>query len=109
MANTIRVPRAHLIMALCLPLAVLLGYFLAEPMEFGNLAIVMLVLGLLALPLLLKWHHLTLVLSWNACISFYFLPGHPPLWLLMAMASLGIAVFNRAVNPEKRFLQVPSL
>jgi hypothetical protein len=32
MANTIRVPRARLILGICMPLAVLLGYFLAEPL-----------------------------------------------------------------------------
>src|SRR2546425_636943 len=39
MANTINIPRTHLIMGLCLPLAVLLGYFLAEPMESGGIGL----------------------------------------------------------------------
>jgi hypothetical protein len=37
MANTINIPKTHLIMGLSLPLAVLLGYFVAEPMELDSL------------------------------------------------------------------------
>src|SRR6266853_1794925 len=55
MANTtINIPRPHLIMGLCLPLAVLIGYFLAEPMDSGSIAIVVLVLAVLSVPELTK-------------------------------------------------------
>ena len=37
MANAINIPKTHLIMGLSLPLAVLLGYFVAEPLELGSL------------------------------------------------------------------------
>src|SRR5438876_11024139 len=40
MASTFVVSRSQLIYALCLPLAVLIGYFLAEPLESGSMAIV---------------------------------------------------------------------
>ena len=53
MANAINIPKSHLILGLSLPLAVLLGYFVAEPMELGSLAVVVLVLVVLAIPLLL--------------------------------------------------------
>jgi len=110
MANTtIKIPRAHLIMALCLPLAVLLGYFLAEPMESGSMAVIVLVIFVLAVPLLMKWHHPILVLSWNACITPVMLPGQPQIWIPVAAASLLFALLNRAVNPESRFIYVPSL
>lgn len=110
MANTtIKIPRAHLIMALCLPLAVLLGYFLAEPLESGSVAVIVLVMFVLAVPLLMKWHHPILVLSWNACIYPVTLPGQPQIWILAAAASLLFAALNRSVNPENRFLYVPSI
>jgi len=110
MANTtIKIPRAHLIMALCLPLAVLLGYFLAEPMESGSMAIIVLVMFVLAVPLMMKWHHPILVLCWNACINPVVLPGQAQIWLPVAAASLLFALLNRAVNPEARFIYVPSI
>jgi hypothetical protein len=110
MANTaIKIPRAHLIMALCLPLAVLVGYFLAEPLDSGSMAVVVLVMFVLAVPLLMKWHHPLLVLSWNASVAFGFMPGQPFAWMLMAVASLFFAVLNRSVDPEARFTEIPSL
>ena len=88
MANTINIPRPHLIMALCLPLAVLLGYFLAEPMDSGSLAVVVFVLAVISVPLMMKWHYPLLLFSWNAAICPMFLPGQPQLWMLMAVVAL---------------------
>jgi hypothetical protein len=109
MANTINIPKAHLIMALCLPLAVLLGYFVADPMESGSLAVVVIVLFVLSVPLMMKWHHPLLVLSWNAGITVPILPGHPLLWMLMAAAGLIFALLNRSVSSQNQFVYVPSL
>jgi hypothetical protein len=96
-------------MALCLPVAVLLGYFLAEPMESGSMAVIVFVAFVLAVPLLMKWHHPILVLSWNACINPVMLPGQPQIWIPVAAASLIFALLNRAVDPDSRFIYVPSL
>ena len=109
MANTINIPKSHLIMGLSLPLAVLLGYFLAEPMELGSLAVVFAVLGVLCVPLLMRWYHPLLVLCWNSAISPVVLPGQVNLWLVMAFVGLFFAVLNRAVNPKARFLTIHSL
>src|ERR1051325_2097989 len=110
MANsTIRVPRAHLIMALCLPLAVLMGYFLAEPLEFSSVGLIFIVLGVLAIPLLMKWYHPLLIATWNACMIAPFIKGAPALWMLIAGVSLFIAVLNRAVDPDKHFQRVPAV
>src|SRR6185436_16242289 len=109
MANTINIPRTHLIIGLCVPFAVLLGYFLAQPMDLGSLAVIVLVLSLLSVPLFMKWHHPLLILCWNATANPVFLPGRPALWLLMALVSLFFAVIARSVNPHRRFIQVPSI
>src|SRR5436189_3586884 len=109
MANTtIKHPRAHLIIALCLLLAVLLGYFLAAPMESGSMAVIVLVMFVLAVPLLMRWYYAMFFLSANALIAPTFLPGSPPLWMVMAAASLLFAVLNRSVSPERRFISMPS-
>ncbi len=79
MANTINIPKTHLIMGLSLPLAVLLGYFVAEPMELGSMAVVVFVLVMLAIPLMMKWYYPLLVSGWNAAICPAFLPGRPAL------------------------------
>jgi len=108
-ANTINIPRSHLIMGLCLPLAVLLGYLLAEPLDSASLGVIVFVLVILGVPLLMKWHHPLLILSWNACVNLFFLPGSPGLWMVMAFASLLFGLLSRSVNPDNRFIYVPTL
>ena len=109
MANTINIPKAHVLLALSLPLAVVIGYFLAEPMELSSIAMVVLVLGVLCIPLMLRWYHPLLVASWNAAISPMFLPGRPSLWSLLAFTGLLFGLLSRAVNPKAQFLNVPAI
>jgi hypothetical protein len=108
MANaTINIPKTHLIMGLSLPLAVLLGYFLSEPLELGSMAVVLAVLAVLTVPLLMRWYHPLLVLAWNSAINPIILPGRAGLWMVMAAIGLCFAVLSRAVNAKAQFISVP--
>ena len=109
MANTFAVSRNHLILGLCLPLAVLLGYLLAEPLDSGSLAVIVLVVSVLFVPLMMRWHHILLLLTWNAAINLNFLPGKLALWMIMAFLSFFFGILGRSVSEDKRFLQVPGL
>lgn len=108
MASTFAVTRKHLIFGLCLPLAVLLGYLLADVQDFLSRIVILIALMLLATPLLMKWYHPLLVLSWNAALQPA-LPGNLSFWCVMAMIGLFFAVLNRSVNAQDEFLLVPSL
>jgi hypothetical protein len=92
-----------------LPLAVLIGYFLAEPMESGSIAVVILVMAVLSVPLLMKWYHPLLLLSWNATITPFFIPGRPVLWMIMGLIGLFFAVLNRSVSANRPFINVPAI
>ncbi len=110
MANTtFQIPKAHIAMAICLPLAVLLGYVLAEPLESGSVAVVVFVLAILCVPIMLKWHHPILILCWNAAFYPAFLPSRAALWLPLAGVSLIIAIINRAVSRDEKFINVPQI
>jgi O-antigen ligase len=109
MASTFAVTRNHLVFGLCLPLAVLMGYLLAEPLESTSLVVMVMVLSVLAVPIVMRWYHPLLVFSWNAVIQLNFLPGSPKLWVAMSFLALLFAVLNRSVNPESRFINVPSI
>ena len=109
MSNTFVVSRSHLIFGLCLPLAVLLGYLLAEPLDQGSLAIVTLVIAVLSVPILMKWYHPLLVFSWNLAINPIFLPGRPYLWMLVSFTGVFFASLNRSVSVKNKFLAVPSV
>lgn len=104
MANTAAISRLQLIYGLCLPLAVLLGFFLADPHQQSTVAVVGMVLAVLCSPLLIKWHHPLLVLSWNASVAPAFLPGSPSLWMLLAVPALVLALAARSTDANRRFV-----
>jgi hypothetical protein len=109
MAREAGIPRSALLMAAAVPLALLLGFLLAQPLSLRSLVVVSGILGVLLLPLLIRWHHPLLVVSWNAAIAPYLLPGQPSLWMLVTVVSLPLAVLTRALDPKRRLLDVPSI
>ena len=109
MASSVTIGKAQLVFILCLPLAVLLGYLLSDPLDPGNTLLVVLMVGALSIPVLMRGHHALLVFAWNAAITPAFLPGQPFLWLPLAFLGLGFAVVNRFVTPEGRFVSVPAI
>jgi hypothetical protein len=104
MANEFYIPKAHLITGICLPLALLIGYLLAEPTQLSSLAVVGLVVGILFLPLLFKGYYYLLLFSCFSVFGFMFLAGSPPLWLLAVVAGFLCAVVNRCVDPDRRLM-----
>lgn len=109
MSNASLLFRSLIIYGLCLPLAVILGYLLATPMDLTTLGVVLTVLTVLTFPLLLRWHHAFLIATWNSTAVLFFLPGHPQLWIGVAAASLMIGVLQYTLNRNLRFLSVPSV
>ena len=109
MTNSTTLFRALLIYGLCLPLAIFLGYMLASPLDFTTFLTLGLILLLLTIPILLNWHRPLLMACWNMSAVVPFLPGGPPMWLVMAGMSLLIAVLQRALNKNATLLNVPSL
>ena len=83
MASTFAVTRNHLIFGICLPVALLLGYLLADAQDPTSTVIVALGFGVLSFPLLIKWYHPALVPCWNMNAQPT-LPGQPELWAVMA-------------------------
>src|SRR5258708_4272097 len=88
--------RTLLIHAVILPLAVFLGYLLASdnPLNYGTMGGIGMVLFVLALPLLLRWHHALLIVAWNIGAVLFFLPGRPDVWWAAAWLSLTISVIQ---------------
>ena len=101
--------RSLLIYSICVPLALLLGYLMATPSDLSTFAVVGAVLFFLLIPLLLRWHHVWLIASWNMSVVLFFLPGRPMLWLLLAWISLLISVVQYALNRKHKFVYVPEL
>jgi hypothetical protein len=109
MANAVVISRSNIIYGLCLPLAVLLGYLLASPFESGSVVVVVLVISVLCVPILMRWHHPLLIFSCNAAICPLFLPGRPMLWMIMALVSAFFLVLNRSLGRDVRFFRAPQV
>lgn len=109
MANSFAISRSHLIYGFCLPLAVVIGYLLGSPLENGSVAVIVLVLSVLSVPLLMRWHHPLLIFTWNAVIVPSFVPGKPVLWMILAGLSLSFSVLNRSVGQPLNFFQARSV
>lgn len=80
--------RALVTYGLALPLAVYLGYLMAQPWGRGDFAFIFIVISLPLIPILLKYHHFFLVLSWNMSMVLFFVQGAPYLWMAMTAISL---------------------
>jgi hypothetical protein len=117
MTSSFRAVRAILTYGICLPLAVILGYALAEPdtlfSPIRTLSVpaifVVSVLLLLIVPVLLKWHHPLLILTWNATAVAFFIQGRPGFWLVMTALSLLISLTQKALDRRVKFIRVPSV
>jgi hypothetical protein len=94
-------PRTFLIFALVLPLAVLMGFMLSDPLVSSNMAVSGALIMLLAAPLIISYHHRVLIWSAWTVMIVYFIKGQPQIWMLMAMVSLVMSVLSRPLAKEK--------
>ena len=96
--------RSLIVYAICVPLAILLGYLLTNPLDYQSMGFIGLLLAVLIFPLLMKWHYPLLVFSWGLPVVLFFLPGRPTLFFAMVAASLGISVVERILDRNQPFL-----
>ena len=107
--DSVAVLRSVVIYAICLPLAIFLGYMLTDPLDKSNDIYLGILLFLLVLPLLLRWYHPWLIAMWNSAVVFYFLPGLLSGWMLMACLGFAVALGHYILNREREFLTAPSV
>src|SRR5271166_6174005 len=101
--------RSLIMYAVCVPIAIFVGYQLATWDDLMSFSSVVVVLALLMVPLLLKWHHFWLIAVWNTTALVFFLPGRPSFALALTVASLVISVVQHAINQEPMFIPVPTI
>lgn len=109
MSNPVASVRALLIYVVCLPLAIFLGYLLAGPMDPTSLGVFGGLVFLLILPLLFRYYHFWLIVSWNLCLTLYGLPGAPPAWFLMAFIGFFIGLGHHILNRNRKYVQARSV
>lgn len=109
MNNASAILKALVLYAVCVPLAIWLGFLVAGPLSYSTLGIFGIVAMVLAFPLLMRWHYPLMLLSWSAVASMFFLPGRPSLWMVMIALSFGISLLQRALEKDVRFIHVPQV
>jgi hypothetical protein len=107
MTNPAAAIRALVTYAVCIPLAALVGWLLCNPLDYGTLGFFGLVALLLVSPLLIRWHYPLLVFGLGSPIFCFFLKGNPPLSQVAVILCLAIAIIERTMNSNKRFMSVP--
>lgn len=101
--------RSLVVYAICLPLAVFLGYQLTDPLTYSAFGAIAVVVSVLLFPILMRWHHFLLVAGWNTVMVLFFIKGNPPVWFVMTALSLGVSILQRTMNRHLRFISVPQV
>ena len=109
MNNAPAILKSLVIYAICVPLAVIIGYILTDPVSFSTFAYEGVLALVLLFPLLLRWHYPLLLFSLNASIYMFFIKGRPESWIVMVVLSLGISLLGRAMDSQRRFIRVPQI
>lgn len=101
--------RSLVTFAIALPMAIVIGYMLAQDLSYTSLGIIVMSIAFLMLPLIFKWHHPLLILTWNMSAVAFLLPGRPQIWLVMAFVSGACALMQRALVNKGEWLHCPSI
>src|SRR6516225_4182783 len=107
MTNPAQAMRMLITYAICIPLAIFVGYLaqdIGNRPDMSNVGIFMLVLAIIISPIFIKWHYPILVFGLACPAICFFLPGKPPMWQIVVILSLGIAVLERILSSERRFI-----
>jgi hypothetical protein len=107
--NNVAAIRTLIIYAVCLPLAIVLGYLISDPLDRWTDSVLGVVLMLLLLPLLLRWYHAWLIAVWNMAIVITFLPGYFQAWIPLAGVAFCIALGHYSMNRDRKFLEARSV
>ena len=67
------------------------------------------VVMLLAVPLLMRWHHPILIFSWHAALIVILVPGQPLLWVPMSGVAFLFSILDRILSKRETFLNVPAV
>ncbi len=108
MTNPAQAIRMLITYAVCIPLAIMMGYIMTEVgnrPDYSNLFVVGLVIAVLASPIFIKWHYPLMVFGLGCPMYCFFLKGNPPLAQVVVILCFIIALIERALNSERHFLK----
>jgi O-antigen ligase len=92
------IPRIAVGALIIVPLALLVGLALSNPLSQAALGLVGIILLGLCLPLLIAHHQMLLIGVWNTTLIAFFLPGQPHLATAVACGSLALTIFTTSIR-----------
>jgi hypothetical protein len=101
--------KSLIIYAVCIPLALVLGYLLANPLDLQGLTLMGAIFLVLCAPLVIHYHYPFMLLAWNLGAVVFFLPGRMSLWMVAILLSYGVSFTHRILDRKLQFLRVPEL
>src|SRR5271170_8059157 len=110
MTNSFSLVRSLITYGVCLALAILVGYLSANTAtDFVSFLMVIALLGLLMVPLFLRWHYAWLLLAWNMDAVLFFVSGKPYLGWVMILVSFTISMLHYIIDRRAKFISTPSI
>lgn len=107
MTNPAASMRILIAYAIIIPLAIIVGYLLANPLDYSTLGFFGILVALLVSPIFIKWYYPILIFGLGCPAVCFFLPGRPPMSQVVVLIALGVAITERIMNSEKRFIHAP--
>ncbi len=107
MTNPGATMRMLIVYAIIIPVAIFVGVLLTDPLDYGTLGFFGLILVLMLSPIFIKWHYPIMMFGLACPMTCFFLVGNPPLAQVVVILSLGIAIVERTVNSDRRFISEP--
>ena len=99
--------RILIVYAIIIPAAIFVGCLLTNPLDYGTLGFLGIILALMLSPIFIKWHYPIMIFGMACPMTCFFLIGHPPLAQVVVLLSLGIAIVERTLNSDRRFISEP--
>jgi hypothetical protein len=101
--------KSLVIYAVAITLALLLGYLLANPLDWTSLVLMGIPFLLISAPLMIHYHYPFMLLAWNMGAFLYFVRGSVELWIAAVAVSFAVSFTHRILDKRVRFLSVPQL
>ena len=101
--------RSLIVYAVCVPLAITVGYMLTNPLDYQSLGFMSVVAAIIIFPILMKWHYPLLIFSWSLPATLFFLPTHPNVFVFMVAASLGISTVEKILDRNQPSLPATAI
>ena len=109
MTNAPALLRSLITYAMVVPLALLAGYLLSNPLTYSTFVFIGILAFILLFPFLVRFHYPWMLFGWSATMILFFVKGTPNLGQAMIALSLMLSILERILNPQRHFIRVPSI